>query len=277
MSDSTASGPGVAEGLKGRVAFITGGGGPAAGAASLGQAIAVSLAERGAATFILDQSAPAARATGALVEKLGLPWAHFTGDVSSESAVREAVDDCVTRLGSLDILVNNAGIGALGGPVETAEADWDRVMGVNLKAMYLTCRHAVPVMLGRKRGAIVNISSLASLGYTGRPLLAYSVSKAGVNQVTREVALQYARSGIRANTVVVGMIDTPMIRRYVEVARGDLTVEQVMAARSEQVPMGRQGNVREVAATVAWLASDEAAFVTGIELIVDGGASARCV
>jgi NAD(P)-dependent dehydrogenase (short-subunit alcohol dehydrogenase family) len=277
MSDSIGSGPGDAASLRGRVAFVTGGGGPAAGAASLGQAIAIRLAERGAAIFILDQSEPAARATGALVGKIGVPWAHFTGDVSSESAVRDAVGDCVARLGGLDILVNNAGIGALGGPVETAEADWDRVMGVNLKAMYLTCRHALPVMLGRKRGAIVNISSLASLGYTGRPLLAYSVSKAGVNQVTREVALQYARSGIRANTVVVGMIDTPMIRRYVEMARGELTVEQVMAARSDQVPMGRQGSVQEVAAAAAWLASDESAFITGTELIVDGGASARCV
>jgi NAD(P)-dependent dehydrogenase (short-subunit alcohol dehydrogenase family) len=259
--------------LAGKVALVTGAGTQGEGW-SIGAATAVRCAREGARVACLDRDADAAAATTAHIEAAGGTALAVPADVTDATAVADAVARVVAAWERLDVLVNNVGILSLGGPVEASEADWDRVMDVNLKSMFLTCKHAVPVMRRLGAGAIVNVASIGGIRWTGIPYAAYATSKAGVLQFTRSVALQHAREGIRANSVLPGLMDTPMVRAPLRDHYGEGGVETMIARRNAQCPTGRMGDAWDVAHACVFLASDEAKYITATELVVDGGISA---
>ena len=194
-------------------------------------------------------------------------------DVADASACAGIVSTAVEKLGRIDVLHNNVGIGiGDSSPFSLTEEAWDRIVDINLKAMWLTCKHAIGAMREQRGGAIVNISSLAAIASAGN-LTAYKISKAGVNALTQNIAITNARYGIRANSIMPGFIDTPMA--VDAPARASGTDRAAYAElRAQRVPLGRQGTAWDVAHAALFLASDEAGFITGISLAVDGGQSA---
>jgi NAD(P)-dependent dehydrogenase (short-subunit alcohol dehydrogenase family) len=257
--------------LAGRVALVAGAGSVAVGWSN-GKATSVLFAREGAKVFAIDRELDRARETVEAIRSEGGDGVAHAADVSVERDVAGAVAACVDRYGRIDVLFNNVGIQAVGGPEEIDEATWDRVMAVNVKSMYLACRHVLPVMVKQRSGAIVNNSSLTSIRFT-YPCLPYSVSKSAVNELTRSVAMQYAQHGIRANAVVPGLMATPRITKRLQDTYGDAYREK-LKERDDQIPLGRMGDAWDVAHAVLFLACDEAKYVTGIELVVDGGLSA---
>ncbi|MBT3369052.1 MAG: SDR family oxidoreductase, partial [Nitrospina sp.] len=181
---------------------------------------------------------------------------------------------CVETYGKIDILHNNVGIGVVGGIDQTDEETWDHINDVNLKSIFLTCKCVIPQMLKQESGAIVNIGSMAGIRGLNVPMLAYSTTKAAMIQFTREIALQYAKNKIRANCILPGFLKTPGIveplKQHYENA------EEMIKIRDEKVPMGKMGDAWDTAYAALYLASDEAKFVTGAELVVDGGMSCKC-
>jgi NAD(P)-dependent dehydrogenase (short-subunit alcohol dehydrogenase family) len=257
--------------VAGKVALIAGAGSVAEGWSN-GKATSVLLARQGAKVFALDADPARAQDTVAAIHAEGGEAHAHAADVSVERDVRAAVEACMARFGRVDILFNNVGLQAVGGPEEVDEATWDRVMAVNVKAMYLACRHALPVMRKQGSGAIVNNASLTGIRFV-YPCLPYSVSKAAVIELTRSVAMQYAQHGIRANAVVPGLMATPRITSRLKSTYG-AGYREKLAERDAVVPLGRMGDAWDVAQAVLYLASDEAKYVTGTELVVDGGLAA---
>lgn len=207
----------------------------------------------------------------------------MVANVTLDSDVGALVGACVETYGRVDILVNNVGTSEPGGPVELAEATWDAQTDVNLKSVYLCCHHVLPIMEKQavdavasgasgsgSGGAVVNVSSIAGMRYIGKPQVAYSATKAAVNQFTKTTAVIYAPKGVRLNTVVPGLINTPLVSVLADkYAGGDL--EGFVAKRNAAVPMGTMGDSADVANAVAFLASDQARYITGQKLVVDGG------
>jgi NAD(P)-dependent dehydrogenase (short-subunit alcohol dehydrogenase family) len=258
--------------LQGKVALVTGCGSIGPGWGN-GKAISVLFARQGAKIFGADLSVEAAEVTRKLIEAEGGTAAVGAYDVTKSAAVREMVDACIAKFGRIDILVNNVGRSEPGGPVELDEETWDRQMDVNLKSAYLTSRTVLPLMERQGSGAIVNISSVAGLRYVGKPQVGYAATKAALIQFTKTTAVIYAKKGIRMNTVVPGLMDTPLVRRLADkYAGGDF--EGFTAHRNDQVPMGRMGDGWDVAHAALFLASDEAKYLTGTEIVVDGGLTA---
>lgn len=258
--------------LDGRVVLVMGAGcvGPGWGN---GNAAAVAYARAGAAVIAVDRSLAAAEATCDLVLAEGGASTAWAADVTSSASVAAAVAEAVRLHGRIDVLHNNVGYAGMGGPVELPEAEWDRILDLNLKGVFLACKHALPVMLAQGRGAITNISSLAAVRWTGYPYAAYYAAKAGVNQLTVGIALQYARQGIRANAVMPGMMNTPLIHQ--QIAGQYSSAEEMVRQRDAACPMGRMGTGWDVAHAAVFLASDAAAYITGVCLPVDGGLSCR--
>ena len=183
---------------------------------------------------------------------------------------------CLKRYGRIDILVNNVGGSAAGGPVEMAEAVWQTQIAFNLTSVFLTCKHVLPVMEKQKSGTIINLASTSALRWTGAAQVGYAATKAGVIQLSRVVAVQYAGKGIRVNTVVPGQLHTPMVEARLAKQRAGGDVEALLKARVARIPMGFMGDGRDTANAALYLASDEARFVTGTEIVVDGGMTVRC-
>lgn len=256
--------------LAGRVALVAGAGSAGEGWGN-GKATAVLFAREGATVFAVDVDGAAAEETTRIIGDEGGAAEPFAADVSDAESVAGMVAACLSRFGRIDVLQNNVGILTFGGPVETDEAEWDRVHAVNLKSMFLTCKHVLPCMERQGGGAIVNVSSVASIRWTGVPLVSYATSKAAVNQLTRAIALQYAAQGIRCNAVLPGLMDTPMIHDALR--RDDGDVDELLAARNAQCPTGKMGDAWDVAHASLFLAGDEARYVTGHCLVVDGGLS----
>ncbi len=261
--------------LSGKVAVITGAGSSGPGWGN-GKAIAVLFAREGARIFAVDLHAENVEETVKTIVSEGGQAESFIADVSSADQVEALIKRAHNLYGHIDVLVNNVGILAAGGPEETSEEVWDRHLDVNAKSVFLTCKYALPIMVRQGKGAIVNISSIASIRYTGYPSVAYNASKGAVNQLTQNIAVQYARTGIRANSVLPGLIDTPMIREPLKHAYGAGGVEEMIRTRDEQVPMGKMGEAWDVAYASLFLASDEAKYITGIALVVDGGLTGKC-
>lgn len=266
--------PHEARRLDGRVALVVGGGQTPGETIGNGRAIAVTFARHGARVVVADRILDRAEETVAdILAEEGSAIA-VQGDVTSSDDCRAMVAATTEAFGGVDILVNNVGIGAGdGGPVGLDEEVWDRIQDVNLKGMYLTCKHALPAMRDGGGGAIVNISSIAAVCSVN--LLAYKTSKAGVNALTHALAMGNAKHNIRANAIMPGLMDTPMavdeLARAFGVDRGE-----VAERRAQQVPLGQQqGTAWDVANAALFLASDEAQFITGVILPVDGGQSAR--
>ena len=260
--------------LAGLAALVLGGGQTPGETIGNGRAIATLFARHGASVVVADRHLDRAEATVADIVAAGGTALARQADVTSAADCKAVVDATTSAFGALDILVNNVGIGGDdGGPVSLEEDVWDRIQEVNLKSMYLSCKHALPVMRAQGSGAIVNISSAAATCATG--MLAYKTSKAGVNALTHAVAMGNARHGIRVNGIMPGLMDTPMAVDAVAAAAG-VDRGEVAARRDAQVPLGgRQGTAWDVAHAALFLASNEARFVTAVTLPVDGGQSAR--
>jgi NAD(P)-dependent dehydrogenase (short-subunit alcohol dehydrogenase family) len=257
----------VPRSLDGRVALVFGAGSSGPGWGN-GKATAVTFAQAGATVIAIDINAAAAEEARALIAALGGQAEAHTCDVTQSAAVKVLIDDVAARHGRIDVLHNNVGITVMGGVIEESEESFRRVLDINLTSAFITCKHALPHMLARGKGAIVNVSSLASIRY-GYPYISYQASKAGLNQLTQGVAMQYARQGIRANAILPGMIDTPLIHQ--QIVGQYASPEAMIAARNAKTPMGRQGTGWDIANTALFLASDAAGYITGVCLPVDGG------
>ena len=234
-----------------------------------GKAAAVLYAREGARIACADIDRAAAAATAEVIADEGGEALTLAADVTDSGSIAAAVAAVRERWGRIDVLHNNVGINAPGGAAEATEESWRRVMDVNLTSVFLTCRAVLPVMEAQGKGAIVNIASLAAIRWTGYPYVSYYASKAGVCHLTRAIAVEYAARGVRANTILPGIIDTPHI--YSQIAGFYDDVEEMRARRAAVVPMKRQGEAWDIAWASLFLASDEAKFITGIELPVDGG------
>jgi NAD(P)-dependent dehydrogenase (short-subunit alcohol dehydrogenase family) len=261
--------------FSGRIAIVSGAGcvGPGWGN---GRATAVALAEEGATVFALDRDLDRVKETVERARSLGASIHPFACDVTSSSSITEMVAECLRRFGRIDILINNVGGSAAGGPVEMAEDVWDSQIDFNLKSVFLTCKHVLPGMIERKSGAIVNIASTSGMRWTGSAQIAYAATKAGVIHMSRVIAVQHAPDGIRVNTVVPGQLHTPMVETRLAKQRTGGDVEALLATRKKRIPLGFMGDGRDTARSVLFLASDEAQFITGTEIVVDGGMIARC-
>jgi NAD(P)-dependent dehydrogenase (short-subunit alcohol dehydrogenase family) len=262
------------ERLKDKVVIVTGAGSSGPGWGN-GKAVAVLFAREGARIFAADLRPEAVEETKAIIQKEGGECISYSADVSNSNDVKALVEQCVKAYGRVDVLHNNVGIIAMGGPEELSEDAWDRLIAVNLKSMFLTCKYVLPHMVRQGRGAIVNISSIASIRYTGYPSVAYNASKGGVNQLTQNIAVEYAPQGVRANCVLPGLMKTPMIREPLKDAYGPGGVEEMVRRRDASVPMGKMGDAWDVAYASLFLASDEAKYITGALLVVDGGLTCK--
>jgi len=261
--------------LRDRIAIVTGAGcvGPGWGN---GRATAVRFAEEGAKIFAVDRNLDSVKETIECVNAAGGEIVIHQCDVTGAASVEVMVKTCLDRFGRIDILVNNVGGSAHGGPVEMSEDVWDAQVDYNLKSVFLTLKHVLPVMEKQKTGAIINIASTSGLRWTGAAQVGYSATKAGVIQLSRVVAVQYADKGIRVNTVVPGQLHTPMVEARLAGQRAGGDVEALLKSRLERIPIGFMGDGRDTANAALFLASDDARFITGTEIVVDGGMTARC-
>ncbi|WP_022981559.1 SDR family NAD(P)-dependent oxidoreductase [Ideonella sp. B508-1] len=247
--------------LRGKVAIVTGAGSQGDGVGT-GKAIAVLMAGEGAQVCLVDREPARAQETLAMIQARGGDAFVCAGDVTQSADGERIVAETVQRYGGVDILVNNVGIASAPGDFDSFdEAAWTRVLDVNLRSAVLMCRHTVPRMVARGGGAIVNISSIAGIRAHGT--FAYGPSKAAMNQLSSELSVVYGRQGIRANTVAPGHIATPLSQ--------GLLGEEARAARRKVGPLGIEGDAWDVAAAALFLASDEARFITGVLIPVDGG------
>lgn len=261
--------------LDNKVAIVTGAGcvGPGWGN---GRAAAVLFAREGAKIFAVDRNPDAMAETVDEVRQLGGAIHTHSCDVTDSAAVAGLVAACTDAFGRIDVLLNNVGGSAPGGPVELSEEAWDAQVDLNLKSVFLACKHVLPVMEHQRSGAIVNTASTSGIRWTGSAQVAYAATKAGVIQFSRVVAVQYAAKGIRVNTIVPGQMHTPMVEARLAKQRAGGDVEKLLAQRLARIPLGFAGDGRDTAAAALFLASDEARFITGTEIVVDGGMSARC-
>lgn len=260
--------------LKQKTALVTGAGSVGPGWGN-GKAIATLFAREGARVFALDVNLAAAEETRKIIANEGGECVVFQADVTQSEQVQAAVAACVRSFGRVDILVNNVGIVEVGGPLELSEEKWDHVINVNLKSMFLTCKYALPQMLKQGGGAIVNISSVAAIRFTGYPSASYNASKGAINQLTQNIAVQYADKGIRANCVLPGLMNTPMIVEPLKRFYSEGDVEKMIQIRDAQVPMKKMGDAWDTAYAALFLASDEARYITGAQLVVDGGLTCK--
>lgn len=260
--------------LQGKAAVVVGAGQTPGETVGNGRAMALLFAREGARVLCVDRVGARAEETAAMIAAEGGQAFALQADVTKAAEAAGIVDEAITRLGRLDILVNNVGIGGGDGPAHRIEeAAFDRILSVNLKGMWLVTKAALAVMRGQPGGAIVNISSLAAHG--GGIQVAYEVSKAAVNRLTTSVAQSQARYGIRCNAVQPGLMDTPMAVAGIAGASGR-TQDEVRAERDARVPLGgKMGTAWDTAYAALFLASDEAKFITGVILPVDGGMGVR--
>jgi len=256
--------------LAGRSVLVFGAGSAGPGWGN-GKAAAVLYAREGARVAAVDLNEAAAEETRAIIAGESGTAIALAGDVTRAADIDAAVARTLAAFGRIDVLHNNVGITHMGALEEVTEERWKQVMDVNLTGVFLTCKAVVPVMLRQGGGAIVNISSLAAAVINRYPYFSYYASKAGLNHFTRALAVQYAGQGIRANVVMPGIMDTPLIRE--QIAGQYAGHDAMMRARDAMSPMGRQGTAWDVARASVFLASDDAAYITGVCLPVDGGLS----
>jgi NAD(P)-dependent dehydrogenase (short-subunit alcohol dehydrogenase family) len=259
--------------LEGKKAIIVGAGQTPGSTIGNGRAMAILFAQEGAEVLCVDKRLASAEETAGMIEANGGVAYAFEADVTRAEDCRNIVVEAVRRWGRIDILVNNVGTGRGDAPPHVIEEEaWDRIMDLNLKSFMMMTRHVLPVMRGERSGAILNISSLASIA--GHDMLAYEVSKAGVNRMTAAVAQGNAKYGIRCNVILPGLMDTPMAIAGRSEATGK-SQEELRAMRNARVPLGQMGTGWDTAFAALFLCSDEAKFITGVALPVDGGMSTR--
>lgn len=260
--------------LANKIAIVVGGGQTAGETIGNGRASALTYAREGAMVVVVDRDLAAAEDTCHAILEEGGSAIAVAADATNSEDCASFVDACRSAFGVPDILHNNVGIGVNDrGLTSIAEDDWDAIMAVNLKSVLMPCKQVVPVMRDAGRGAIVNISSIAAISST--PMVAYKASKAGVNAMTQQLALANARFGIRVNCIMPGLMDTPMAIEGFSAA-GGVSREELRSRRDSRVPLKQKmGTGWDVANAALFLVSDDARFVTGVLLPVDGGQSAR--
>ena len=252
--------------LKDKVALITG------AASGMGRTAANLFAAEGAKVVIADVTARTGEEAVQEIKSAGGQAAFVRADVSKPAEVEAMVQFTIETFGGLHVLYNNAGIfhAEDEGTVETAEAIWDRVININLKGVWLGCKYGIPALLRSGGGSIINVASFVALVGAATPQIAYTASKGGVLAMTREIAVEYARRGIRANALCPGPIETPMLAEL-------LRDPQRRARRLVHIPIGRFGRASEIAQAALWLASEDSSLMTGAALVVDGGITAAYV
>lgn len=271
MHRSNGAGWTPAKRLEGKVAVIFGGGqGPGEGLGN-GRAAALRFAREGARVLVANKGLASAEETVRLIREDGGEAAALEADVTVESDIASSIDDAVRRWGSLDVLHNNVGVSVANGDGELSELSaetLDRQYLVNFRGTALACKHALPIMRKQRSGVIINISSAAAVGLS--PFAGYKATKAAVNALTEQLALQNASFNIRVNAIMPGLIATPMAVET-RVQAWNKSREELMAERSAKVPMGKTGTAWDVANLALFLASDESSFITGECILVDGG------
>ena len=258
----------MADRMRDKVALVLGAGSAGPGWGN-GKAAAVLYAREGAKLIAVDVRESAARETAGIVTAEGGEAIAFGGDVTDETQVQRIVAETLARFGRIDVLHNNVGITDIGELEDITKERWQRVMDVNLTGAMLATKAVVPAMLRQGGGAIVNISSTAAVHINDYRYFSYSASKAGLNHLTRALAVRYAKDNIRVNAIMPGLMNTPLIHQQIAGAYVDTAA--MMAARDAKSPMGRMGDAWDVAKAALFLASDEAAYITGVCLAVDGG------
>jgi NAD(P)-dependent dehydrogenase (short-subunit alcohol dehydrogenase family) len=236
-----------------------------------GKATAVQFARERAKVLCVDRSGRS-HETADLITREGGDAKAFRADVTVANEIQNMVAYCVERFGRVDILHNNVGIDRVGGPVETTEVSWDEAIRINLTSQFLTCKYILPVMERQRAGVITNMSSIAAIRWVGAPSISYASSKAAIIQFTQTVALQYARKGIRANTIVLGVVRTPALETWVKGLADN--PQQLWQHLDESAPRGHIGDAWDAAHAAVFLASDEANYINGTTIVIDGGLSA---
>lgn len=247
-----------------KVAIVTG------GAKGIGFGSAQRLLEAGATVVIFDLDEVAIGSASEHFASYGDRFSGVKVNVSSDAEVNKAIADVGKKHGHINYLVNSAGIQTYGTAEETTEELWDRTLGVNVKAMYLTAKYTIPYMRNAKGGSIVNISSVQSLS-NQKGVVAYATSKGAVNALTRAIAVDHAAEQIRCNAVLPGCVDTPMIRTTAASFAGERSAEDFLHEWGLTHPIGRMATIQEIGDLVAFLCSDRASFITGASYVIDGG------
>jgi NAD(P)-dependent dehydrogenase (short-subunit alcohol dehydrogenase family) len=259
-----------------KIAVVIGGGQRKGETIGNGRASAITYAKEGAKVIVVDNNLEAAQDTVDEINSIGGFGLAYKADVTKELEIKKMILETQKNFGRIDILHNNVGISIAGGDSEITQIDsenFDYILSVNLKSMIFTCKYVIPIMRKQKYGNIVNISSTAV--HEEYPWISYKVSKAGVNALTEQVAIQNAKYGIRANCIEPGLMNTPMAIDA-RVDAWNESREKIISARDSKVPLkGKMGTAWDVANAALFLASDEAQFITGITLMVDGGVHCR--
>lgn len=264
----------MADRLKGKVAIVVGAGQTPGDTIGNGRATAIVYAREGARVLLVDRRLESAEDTREMISQEGGEALAFAADATNGEDCQKMVKACMQQFGQIDILHNNVGIGDRdSGPTHLEEDAWDRIMDVNMKSVFLPCKHTLPIMREQGSGSIISISSIAAVCSVG--MLAYKTSKAGINAMTHQMALGNAKYGIRVNAIMPGLMDTPMAIEGISAAR-NIPKDTLREQRDAQVPLnGKMGTGWDIAYASLFLASDEARFITGVILPVDGGQSAR--
>lgn len=258
--------------LQGKIAIVFGAGSVGPGWGN-GKATAVLFAREGAHVVCVDVNDAAAQETLRIIASEGGAASALACDATNSAAVAGLVAEVIATHGRIDILHNNVGYASMGGPIELDEATWHRTLDLNVTTCFLSAKHVLPHMLAQKSGAIVNVSSVAAIRYTGYPYAAYYAAKAAVNNFTMGLALQYARDGIRVNAIMPGLMNTPLIHQ--QISGQYKTADEMIAARDAACPTGKMGTAWDIARAALFLASDDATYITGVSLPVDGGLTCR--
>ncbi len=267
--------------LAGKVALVSGAGSIGPGWGN-GKAAAVVYGREGAKVFAVDIDIEAAEETAAIIRDEGGEAMAHAADVTRPAEVSAMVEACMAACGRIDVLHNNVGGTGPGRALDTVtEEDWHRTFDLNVTSAFLTCKAVAPIMADQGGGAIVNISSIGGIRHLNAPMTTYAAGKGALNELTRNIALQYASRKVRANCVLPGYIDTPFIRRDIKgkpsyTYKGYASAEEYCKARDAIVPIGRMGTAWDVAYAALYLASDEASYVTAQTLVVDGGVTSTC-
>jgi NAD(P)-dependent dehydrogenase (short-subunit alcohol dehydrogenase family) len=261
--------------LNGKIAVVTGAGCVGAGWGN-GRSITTRFIEEGAYVLAVDLF------SDRLAETMSYNVAHkerivpHICDVTKLDQIKTMIEACISHFGGIDILVNNVGGSAKGGAIDLSATDWQEQIDYNLTSVFTVCKFALPHMAEKQAGAIVNVASTSGIRWTGSAQVGYAASKAGVIQLSRVTAVEFAKHGVRVNTVVPGQLHTPMVEARLAGQRAGGDVDGLLKQRLARIPLGFMGDGRDTANAVLFLASDEARFITGTEVIVDGGMSARC-
>lgn len=260
--------------LKNKVALVFGAGSIGPGWGN-GKATAVAYAREGARVIAVDLNPAAAQETADIIRGEGGVCEALVANVTLSEDIKRVTERCMVLHGRIDILHNNVGMAFIGGPVEMSEKTWSDSMQLNVGSLFLSAKHVLPVMEAQGAGAIVNVSSIASIRWLGTAYIGYAASKAAVNQFTQAIALQYAGKGIRANAILPGMMNTPTARISLQSEFADEA--ELVAKRNAACPTGAMGDAWDIAYASVFLASDEAKYITGVLLPVDGGMTCKVI